>query len=198
MKKGYKLKECNEYKNLIEKSYKKSDLTFNLDKNYCEDKQCFVKVKPNEFPSRLNFEIYWHKLYKNGEIILNNSSYAVFMINNKVVYISDIYLKDNFKNKGITKKIIKHLLYFIYSEFSNIEYISLKSLAKSILIWYKIGFEFYNSLDDKRIKYLIYKKVGKKVDLKKIKVEDIQNLEINEMLESNIEYSVPMYIKIKK
>jgi len=188
--------DCKTHLEIVENSYKLTKLDYELIKKECESKNCFVKVNPNEYPKRLDFEKYWHTLYKEKKQILKENHYSIIMVNQQIIYISDFFLKEEFQKKGIGKKLIKSMLLNIEKKYGYIKFISLKSLPKSVLRWFKIGFNFYNPSDEKKVKHLIYKKIGKKVDISKLSYDEVVKYEIESLLEKSFKNYIPMWIRI--
>jgi len=189
------------YLKLFDKTFKKCNITYESYDRRDEELNCFLKTQPdtNEYPERLHFETYMFKNVKKEEeyILKIKDDFLIFSINDKIVRIVDIFIKDTYQQKGIAKELINNLKYFIEKEFPNIEFITLYSLGSGVIAWYKIGFEFYNPKQRLLIKTLLVKILNKKTDLKSVSKKEIEQTNFYELIEQNIGY-IPMYLKVKQ
>ena len=171
---------CSHYNDLFDKVYKKTNIEYESVDTKCEELNCFIKVPPNTYPPKIDFEIYYYKGVKQKNIYIlkfDKEGKICFSINNKILRITDIFIKPQMQNKGIMSKILSHLVYFIKNEYPTINYITLKSLASGIIAWYKLGFEFYNKTDKIIIKNILSLMINIKIkDLKEISKHKLKQI----------------------
>lgn len=187
------------YRSLIENVYNSSDIEHRLISENTEYLSSFVKVPPNTYPPRMDFEVFTHNLKKGDTYILKfgNAGRAVFAINDKEIKIVDIFLQEQFQGQSILKGIINAIKYFI-KDYPTIEFITLNSLATGIIAWHKIGFEFYNNLDRISIIQLLSVHLGYRVKLEELAKSCVESNNCYEVLVNNNLTSIPMVLKVKK
>lgn len=109
----------------------------------------------------------------------------------------DIFIKNYYQQKGITKELIYNLRYFIEKEYPSIKFITLFSLPTGVIAWYKIGFDFYHPKHKLQIKTLLAKILNKKIDIKSVSKKEIEETNFYNIVEEKIGY-IPMYLKVKQ
>lgn len=189
-------------KDIFDKTFEKCDITYDDYNKIEEELNCFLKTQPdtNEYPERLLFETHKFKDVKKEKhyILKHTGDFLVFSINNKIVRISHISIKNSYQQKGIAKELIHNLKYFIEKEYPTIESFTLYSLATGVIAWHKIGFEFFNTKDKLLVKTILSKLLGKNVNLKKISKEEIESTQFYDILEEKNHSYIPMVLKVKQ
>ena len=188
-------------KKIFDKTFEKCDITYEKYEKMEDKLHCFLKTQPDtdEYLEKLLFKIHKFKDVKkeNQYILKHTGDFLVFSINNKIVRISHISIKNSYQQKGIAKELIHNLKYFIEKEYPTIESFTLYSLATGVIAWHKIGFEFFNTKDKLLVKTILSKLLGKNVNLKKISKEEIEETNFYDIVKEKIDH-IPMVLKVKQ
>ena len=191
----------NDYLKILNKTFKKCNITYNGYDKREEELNCFLKTQQDtdEYPERLHFNIYTFKDVKkdNKYILKYKDSRLIFSINDKIVKIIDIFIHNTYQQKGIAKELVYNLKYFIEKEYPSIEFITLSSLPTGVIAWYKIGFDFYHPKHKLQIKTILAKILNKKIDIKSVSKQEVEETNFYDIVWEKIGY-IPMYLKVKQ
>ncbi|MEZ4694413.1 MAG: hypothetical protein R2837_10615 [Aliarcobacter sp.] len=186
-------------RSLIESAYSINNIEHIYLRDNSEQLNSFVDVEPGNYPPRMDFEVYTHNLKKDDVFILkfDDGGRATFAVNNKEVKIIDIFLKNDFQGQSILKNIVAALRVYISKDYPTVKFITLNSLNTGIIAWHKMNFEFYNKLDKMGIRNVLSNHLQRKVDLKDLTKDEIENNNCYEVLARNNYTSIPMFLKVK-